>query len=176
MNRRTIAETWSLLEARGEQPPKRKDGTPFIPDRRPATEDEELGFEFFRTKCEGDYSSLSIPRTFFGKSLIEQASFENSDLSESVLCWNDFIDVNFSSASLQNADVRRSVFERCLFANADLRGADLRGSDFTDCSFAGAQFEGAVAERGADWLKALEPSQRAQLTEANSDGDDPSGG
>jgi uncharacterized protein YjbI with pentapeptide repeats len=131
------------------------------------------GLRVLPTKCEGDYSALSIPRTFFGKSLIEQASFENSDLSESVLCWNDFIDVNFSSASLQNADLRRSVFERCLFANADLRGADLRGSDFTDCGFAGAQFEGAVAERGADWLKALEPSQRAQLTEANSDGDDP---
>jgi BTB/POZ domain-containing protein KCTD9 len=176
MNRRTIAETWSVLQERGEQPPKRKDGTPFIPHRQPAVGDEELGFEFFRTLCEGDYSALSIPRTFFGRSRIAQASFENSDLFESVLCWNDFVDVNFSRASLQNADLRRSVFERCLFASADLRGADLRGSAFTDCGFSGALLEGAVVERGADWLTALEPAALAQLQQVDDEGDDPAGG
>jgi Pentapeptide repeats (8 copies) len=123
MNRRSIAETWSVLALRGEEPPKRRDGAPIIPDRRPTADDEELGFSFFRTKCEGDYAGLSLPRTSFGRSPIEPASFENSDLSESVLCWNNFADVNFSRASLQNADLRR-----CLCANADLRGADLRGS------------------------------------------------
>jgi uncharacterized protein YjbI with pentapeptide repeats len=134
------------------------------------------GFEFFRTKCEGDYSSLSLPRTFFGRSLVEQASFEGSDLTESALCWNDFVEVNFSSASLHRADLRRSVFDRCLFIDCDLRGADLRGSDFTDCRFSGARLEAAVVERGAGWLGGLDEAQRAQLTLAASEGDDPLGG
>jgi uncharacterized protein YjbI with pentapeptide repeats len=176
MSRRTVEETWALLEERGDSPPKHKDGRPFIPDRKPAADDDELGFSFFRTKCEGDYSSLSIPRTYFGKSLVEQTSFENSDLTESVLCWNDFVDVNFSLASLQRADLRRSLFERCLFTNCDLRAADLRGSSFTDCNFSGAHLEAAVAERGASWLGSLEEAQRAQLTITNSDGDEPMGG
>ena len=61
-------------------------------------------------------SHLTIPRTFFGRSEIAHTSFANSDLSESTLCWNDFVDVDFTNACLAGADLRASNYERVRFA------------------------------------------------------------
>src|SRR4051794_26937893 len=44
--------------------------------------------------------NLTIPRTFIRRSEISSISFKNTDLSESTLCWNDFIEVNFTEADL----------------------------------------------------------------------------
>jgi BTB/POZ domain-containing protein KCTD9 len=64
-----------------------------MPERLPRHDDEEpLGFNLFRTRLSDalDLSDLSLPRTFFGRSEINQVSFRNTDLRESNLCWNDF--------------------------------------------------------------------------------------
>src|SRR5262245_50280372 len=62
---------------------------PPIPDHRPQHDDKApLGVRFFRTWVgEDDLENLTLPRTFFGRSEIGPASFKNTDLSESTLCW-----------------------------------------------------------------------------------------
>jgi BTB/POZ domain-containing protein KCTD9 len=129
---------------------------PSIPERMPTAYDgEPLGVRIFRELVEqADYSNLTLPRTFFGRSEINTVSFRNTDLSQSNLCWNDFIDVDFAEANLAEGDLRSSVFERVKFDGADLRGADLRHSWFGACAFDGAAMQGTI----------LTHTQRAQLT------------
>ena len=85
-----------------------------------------------------------MPRTFFGRSEIANADFRNTDLSESCMCWNDFIDCDLSYADLSRCDLRASRFIRCKFAGAKLRNADLRRSFFEDCDFTGADVTGTL--------------------------------
>ena len=60
-----------------------------------------MGLSFFRTFVgNGELDSLTIPRTFFGRSEKRAISFKNTDLSESCLCWSDFIDVDFTDVNL----------------------------------------------------------------------------
>jgi len=67
--------------------------------------------EFFRTRVSDDkFENLTLPRTFFGRSEIRDMSFRGTDLSESTLCWNDFIAVDFSDCDLSNGDLRASLF------------------------------------------------------------------
>lgn len=174
--RRTLDETWAVLEARGEEMPRTAGGAPLVPSSKPRVDDEVLGFSVFRTRLDGEWSSLTLPRTFFGRSLVEHATFHDSDLSESVLCWNDFVQVDFSKAVLAGADLRASSFEGCSFDDASLRGADLRGSSFFGCTFARADLQGVLVERGASWLPSLSADQRALLTLTSSAGDEPPGG
>lgn len=107
---------------------------------------EPLGVNFFRTFVgEGDdLSNLTLPRTFFRKSEVNDASFQSTDLTESNLCWNDFTDVDFTDAVLARSDLRTSLFNRVKFVRTDLRGADLRLSTFEDCDFDGALTTGAI--------------------------------
>lgn len=51
-----------------------------------------------------------------------------TDLTGSVLCWNQFRHVDFTGSDLSRADLRRSTFEGCTFAGARLRGALLTAS------------------------------------------------
>src|SRR5262245_28646747 len=91
------------------------DEHPPMPNQVPQPEDEEpLGLSFFRTFVgeNADLSNLSIPRTLFGRSEISSASFRNTDLSESNLCWNDFINVDFTEAIMARADFRASTYRR----------------------------------------------------------------
>jgi len=62
------------------------------------------------------------------------------------MCWNDFIDCNFTGADLTGADLRASLFERCCFTGATLLGADVRQSTFDGCNFGGAKMNGCTAE------------------------------
>jgi BTB/POZ domain-containing protein KCTD9 len=66
----------------------------------PQDDDEgEPGVSFFRTYVGGDNAglrNLTLPRTFFGQSEIRDVDFSNTDFTESNLCWNDFIDANFT--------------------------------------------------------------------------------
>jgi hypothetical protein len=143
--RRTLEETWAVLEARGMRMPRTADGRPFVKPQMPNIGDDELGFSIFRYEIRsGDYSNLTLPRTNFGRSLIQHVTFANTDLSESWMCWNDFEDCDFSGADLTGCDMRASNFRRCKFAGASLRGADLRRSLFEDCDFLGADVTGAV--------------------------------
>lgn len=156
--------------------PRTPEGVPLVPPRRPRFDDEVLGFSVFRTKLVGDWSSLTLPRTSFGRSLVERVNFYDTDLSESVACWNDFVEVVFSSAVLDRADLRASTFQDCSFDRASLVEADLRRSSFFGCSFVGANLSGALVERGAAWLAAVSDQQRASMTLTDSAGDEPPGG
>jgi len=156
-----------------------EDEQPRMPDHVPQPEDDEpLGLSFFRTFVgEGaDLSNLTIPRTFFGRSEISDASFANTDLSESNLRWNDFIDVDFADATLARADFRASVYTRVNFTRADLRAADLRRADFEECVFDGALMDGAVLTRNRASGLSLSGAQKAVIAWCNDDGPEPSGG
>jgi uncharacterized protein YjbI with pentapeptide repeats len=126
--------------------PRDPDGRPLIPESMPNYDDDNPRFSFFRTKVDGDWSGLSLPRTYFGRSLVEGASFADTDLSESRMCWNDFDDCDFTGADLSRCDMRASLFRRCKFIGTILRRADVRRSTFEDCDFTRAQLVGAVAD------------------------------
>ena len=156
-----------------------QDEQPPMPDHVPQPEDEEpLGLNFFRTFVgEGaDLSNLTVPRTFFGRSEISNASFRNTDLSESNLRWNDFIDVDFTKAILARTDIRASNYTRVNFTGADLRGADMRRADFEDCVFHNAAMDGAVLTLNQGSRLSLSSEQKAAIAWCNEDGPEPSGG
>ena len=145
--RKSLEDTWQYLATEGEETPRRPDGRPFIHDRMPSHDDEELGFCYFRYRLEdADNSNLTLPRTFFCRSWFARVSFANTDLSESRMCWNEFEACDFSGADLSGCDMRASNFIGCKFVGAVLREADLRRSSFESCDFTGAELAGAVAE------------------------------
>ena len=101
------------------------------------------GLEVFREHLENvQFDSLTMPGSKFYRSLIRNVSFRNSDLSNSNLCWNDFVCVDFSACTLRNADLRASEYRGVRFVDADLSGADMRMSDLIHCEFRGASMRG----------------------------------
>jgi BTB/POZ domain-containing protein KCTD9 len=143
----------------------------------PSPDDEDPdGLSFFRTRVEGDLSGLSIPRTLFCRSEVRECRFVGTDLSESFLCWNDFADVDFSSAILKGADLRSSVYVRVRFTGADLTGVDLRHATFEHCDFAGAMMSGAKMSRLQSSGLNLSPEQKKQIEWKLFSGDEPPGG
>lgn len=125
--------------------PRDEQGRPFVPACMPGYDDEEpLGYSFFRCGEEDtELSHLTLSRTFFGRSSLKRVNFHNTDLSESRMCWNDFIDCDFSHADLTGCDLRASIFTNCAFASASLRQAEMRGASFRRCDFTGADMAGA---------------------------------
>ena len=109
------------------------------------------------------------------RSEIRGTSFKNTDLSESRLCWNDFIDVDFAGAKLAGSDLRASVYKKVKFVGADLQKADLRRSTFQECDFTGADLRGAKLSRGAKVLETLAPDQR-RVIDYQPEGEEPPGG
>lgn len=153
------------------------DPAPPLPARRPAADDEgPLGVEFFRTSVEGDLSGLTLPRAFVGRSEINGASFCGSDLHESTLCWNDFIDVDFSNSILGQSDLRASLFQRVNFRGANLDAVDLRHATFESCSFEGASMRGATLTRAQREVLDLSDVQTAQINWVDDAGEEPEGG
>ncbi len=179
--RRSLEETWKLLKKRGFDMPLTRDKKPFVPPKMPAYDDDELGFSFFRTGLDDyDLGGLTLPRTYFGRSGLERVSFRNTDLSQSRMCWNDFIDCDFSGADLSRSDMRSATFDRCLFVGADLSRADLRGSAFEGCDLTGANVKGAKADEDFGYeyeLQArLSPKQRKSMKWYEDPGEEPDGG
>lgn len=169
-------QSLQILRERGiiggkESPPQ--------PSMMPQPEDAEpSGLRFFRTgfEADADLSGISIARTFFGKSEIANVSFRKSDLAESNLRWNDFIDVDFRETCLAQADLRASEFLRVRFDNADLSRADLRYSNYEDCTFERANLNGAkLAEDQKEELR-LDEDQIRQISWQPGHGAEPSGG
>ena len=155
------------------------DAFPPMPERMPQHDDPDpLGVSFFRTSIGGgeDLSNLTLPRTFFGKSEINGASFQNTDFTESNLCWNDFTEVDFTDAVLARSDLRASTFNCVKFVHTDLCGADMRLSSFENCDFENAQLAGAVltTEQGIELN--LSEAQRGQISWTDEDGSEPGGG
>jgi hypothetical protein len=151
---------------------------PRMPDRMPRHDDAEpSGVSFFRTLVsEADLSNLTLPRTYFGRSKIERVSFQNADLTESNLSWNDLLHVDFSAAALIRSDLRRSLFDRVKFTGADMRGADLRGSSFKHCIFDHAIMDGAILARAQVSQISMSGVQKAAVDWRNNDGPEPGGG
>jgi uncharacterized protein YjbI with pentapeptide repeats len=146
----------------------------------PTIYDKELRLSYFRTGLAGaDRSHLTMPRTFFGRSLFERVSFVDTDLSESCMCWNDFDDCDFTGADLSGCDMRAALFRRCTFDRAVLRGADLRGSSFEGCTFVGAEMAGAVVDQAGalgHLIDKLSEGQLATLSCTQEPGPEPPGG
>ncbi len=129
------------------------DALPELPERAPRYNDEHLGVSFFRTVLAGArLENLTLPRSFFGRSQIREVSFRGTDLMESTLCWNEFVDVDFGEADLSRADLRASIFQRVNFRAAVLRGADLRRGTFRGCTFADADVTAAKLTRSVLWF------------------------
>lgn len=150
---------------------------PPVPSRMPRYDDDILGISFFRTLVEKeDLSCLTLPRTFFGRSEINETSFRNTDLSESSMCWNDFIEVDFSEASLVGCDARKSTFSKVTFTSADLSRADFRGSTFEDCDFAGAHMHDTILTREQGKGLVLSNRQETDIAWTDEAGQEPDGG
>jgi BTB/POZ domain-containing protein KCTD9 len=153
------------------------DDRPSIPRNIPSPLDEDPhGVSFFRTHVEGDLSGLSIPRTFVCRSEVRDCRFVGTDLSESFLCWNDFIDVDFSSAVLRGADLRSSIYTRACFVGADLSRADLRRIAFEDCDFTGALLVAAKVSRSQTKGLKISSEQKKQIELSWFSGEEPPGG
>lgn len=153
------------------------DEFPPLPDKMPAYDDEEpLGVSIRRTEFRRvDLSGLTLPRTYIGRSVLNAVQFKNTELSESNLCWNDFIHVEFDGAVLARADLRASTFTRVSFRGADLRGVDFRRSSFEYCAFTDALMDGVTAPRDPQFI--VSPAQRAVVRWVDVDeGPEPDGG
>jgi uncharacterized protein YjbI with pentapeptide repeats len=92
------------------------------------------------------------------------------------LCWNDFIEVNFTDADLSGADLRASIFRRVAFVRANLRNADLRRSGFEACDLTDAAMSGAKLTREQAGRIRLSDEQRKVIDWQDSDGEEPPGG
>lgn len=149
------------------------------PDHMPRHDDPEpLGVSFFKTFVgDGDdLGKLTLPHTFFGRSEINNASFQNTDFTESNLCWNDFIAVNFADAILARSDIRASTFHKINFTITDLREADMRRSSFKDCIFDGAMMKGTKLTHAQGKNLRLSERQRDEIDWTDDDGPEPGGG
>jgi BTB/POZ domain-containing protein KCTD9 len=151
--------------------------TPTLLERPPRHDDEVLGVSFFRTVlADCTLENLTLPRTFFGRSEIRSVSFRGSDLSESVACWNDFTDVDFSLVDLSQADLRASIFKNVNFYGANLHNVDFRHATFQKCIFTNADLAGAKFVRGFRWFFILTSSQRSSVNWQKTPGEEPKGG
>lgn len=166
----------------GFEMPRDQDGDPFVSSEMPNHDDEDpIGVSFFKTGLEdADLSSLSLPRTFFGRSLFARVSFENTLLSDSRMCWTDFDECDFTGADLSGCDVRASNFEGCSFDNATLAGADLRSARFIGCSFIEGDLSHAIVDRQtaaeSSFEDELTDGQRSSIHWVASPGEEPPGG
>ncbi len=137
------------------------DALPELPERAPRHDDEHLGVSFFRMLlADARLEYLTLPRSFSARSEIRGISFRGTDLAESTLCWNDFVDVDFGEADLSRADLRASIFQRVNFRAAVLHGADLRQTTFRGCNFADADVTAAKLTRSVLWFFRLSAPQR----------------
>jgi uncharacterized protein YjbI with pentapeptide repeats len=179
-NRRSLEETWDYLSGnnRGRRD---EQGRPRLHDHIPTIYDEPRlgGLEFFRSGANDTaLENLTIPRTFFGKSDMQRVSFRNTDLSQSTLCWSDFIECDFTDADLTCCDMRASIFRNCRFVRCQLVAADLRHSSFETCDFTDADLSGAVTCFEQDGLpvEALSDEQHEQVDDRVDPGELPAGG
>lgn len=174
-NRTSYEDSCRVLQERGFID---GDTQPRIPERMPRFDDDEaLGVSFFRTGVwDDDLSKLTLPRTFFSRSEVSNISFKDSDLSESCMCWNNFVDVDFSLTDLARSDLRQSRFQGVRFVGANLTDADLRQSEFSDCDCSEAvMVRTKLSKRQFDML-ILSARQVQDIDWHISDGDVPGGG
>ena len=143
----------------------------------PETETDKGEMTFYRVLISDEkYEERYLLKTLFGRSLLENVSFRNSDLSGSTLTWSDFINVNFSYANLSNSDLRSSVFENVDFSNSNLSNSDLRGLDLKTCNLSGAIMTSAKATHELKNQNVLSPKQIQEIEWHDDEGEEPEGG
>ncbi len=148
-----------------------------LPLSRPKYDDKTIGVSFFRIRLSDQkLENLTLPRTFFGRSEVQNVSFFGSNLSESTLCWNDFSEVNFAECDLSGSDLRAAIFRNVNFSGTNLDRADLRRSDFIDCDFSNANMAGAKLTGEQRRRLQLSRQQVEQIDWQDSDGEEPGGG
>jgi len=136
--------------------------------------DDDSGVSIFRTCIEDNVlDNLTLPRTYFGRCLVQRTSFRNTDLSGSTMRWADFVDVDFSNAVLAGCDARSCIFSCVKFVSVDLSGADLRRTSLEACDFAGAGMQGAILTRRQGRHVVLSDQQRAEIAWVEDDGPEP---
>jgi uncharacterized protein YjbI with pentapeptide repeats len=149
---------------------------PSLPLKRP-NYDDDGGVRLFRTLTKDKIlENLTLPRTFLGRSEIRNVSFAGSDLSESTLCWNDFVWVDFTNCDLSKCDMRAAVFDSVKFRGANLNQSDLRIAHFKDCDFSNASLQNAKLTKSQGLRLNLSPQQRLEIDWQELDGDEPAGG
>jgi uncharacterized protein YjbI with pentapeptide repeats len=161
--RRSLAETWDMLNRDGWELPRDRRRRPRLIDHHGGWErkGDPTTIEFFRVGFEGaDLSNLTLPRRYINRSDFQQVSFRNTDLNQSFMCWNDFIGCDFTDADLTCCDMRASVFEDCKFVRCKLAGADMRRSSFEGSDFTGADLTGALLDVDVD----IEVSDKQRFT------------
>lgn len=126
--------------------------------------------------AEAKLEHLTLPRTFFSRSEIRAISFRGSELCQSTANWNDFIDVDFTSADLTDSDFRACLFEQVRFIEANLSGVDFRYCGFKNCDFSGAELSGAKLTQKVGRALHLSPEQQSVIDWQADDGEEPEGG
>jgi len=89
-----------------------------------------------------DFSSITLPGLFVGRTSLLYVSFAGSDLARSTFNWSDFTGCDFSGCNLAGSDLRACTFRDCSFDGADLRDVDLRRSSLKSCTFKSARMAG----------------------------------
>jgi uncharacterized protein YjbI with pentapeptide repeats len=136
-----------------------------------------MGREFFPRASEGEgFFECHIAQGLLWEIGTEMRSVLQHGFDAVDLCWNDFIDVDFSHAVLAACDLRSSLFERVKFVGADLRAADLRRSSFEACTFVDANMQGAILTRGQDAQISLSRQQRIAINWRDDEGPEPDSG
>ncbi len=92
------------------------------------------------------------------------------------MCWNDWLECDFTDAHLTRADLGASEYVRCCFAGARLAHADMRGSAFEECDFTGARMANARLTREQGAQLGLTRSQQMEIDWQDEDGPEPPGG
>jgi uncharacterized protein YjbI with pentapeptide repeats len=92
------------------------------------------------------------------------------------MCWDDFIECDFSGADLTGCDMRASIFKDCKFRGARLCNADLRQSSFEGCDLTGAQMAGAKITHAQWRVMIFSDDQEKVIDWHHGDGEMPPGG
>lgn len=99
---------------------------------------KQASFELQRFTQGYSLNQVILPFSNFCGSIIEEVSFQNSDLSYAV-----FTDVAGQNANFQNTQLAYTDFTRANLENANFQNANLVGADFENCNLSGANFKGA---------------------------------
>jgi uncharacterized protein YjbI with pentapeptide repeats len=149
----SFEETKEYLKKLGEDTSTTTEGTILLKKQIFANQ-EEAGFKFFRLqRSNKDMSNLYLPGIYIGRCELTSIRFRNADFTNSIFCWDYFIDCDFSDSNFSYADLRASIFENCCFDRCIMNKADFRHSSFYNCSFKEADVFGAISLKDEVYLK-----------------------
>lgn len=108
--------------------------------------------------CEMNLRDLDLGDSFLDFSRFDGSAFDQAQFQWSIMNHVSFrgckfhltqmiivfgCDVDFSSATLEDAFIDHARFERCNFSSVNMRGGSIAGSSVIDSDFSGARIEGS---------------------------------